>query len=241
MSGFALLSFCLALITLPLNALSRIAHFPLGFLSCIAAVICGHMALKQIRTQSNLGGRGFALAGLIIGYIAIALITLSFGLLLFRPNGTLGTNTTALTIQTQPAEPPLTTNPNTIDIPAQPVSGTVEKQPFTVNNGEIAAGVLDLQDAAKNPDIEVLIFLFLKPDESLTGLKRIVPGQSTVPHIHVRWKDGDTRRSVALTRGYVMRLEFGDHKGNVVPGKIYLELPAAYGTKLTGTFEAKVK
>ncbi|MGZ5543136.1 MAG: hypothetical protein ACXWIU_00555, partial [Limisphaerales bacterium] len=37
MSGLAILSFCLALMTFPLNALSRVAHLPIGLLGCIPA------------------------------------------------------------------------------------------------------------------------------------------------------------------------------------------------------------
>lgn len=241
MSGFALLSFCLALITLPLNALSRIAHVPLGFLSCVAAVICGHLALKQIRTQSNMGGRGYALAGLIIGYIAIALTVTSAVYLIYHPNGTIGTNTTSVTMEPRPAETPITTNPNTVEIPAQAVTGTVEKIPFTLKQAELESDTLHLRDDANDPNSEVLILLSLQTNEPLNGLKRIVPGQTPAPHIHLRWKEGASRRSVALTAGYVMHLEFGQRNGTVIPGKVYLELPSSYGTKLSGTFEATVK
>jgi uncharacterized membrane protein len=45
--------------------------------SAIAAVILGHMARKQIRESGGQqGGDGMALAGLIIGYIFIALLVL---------------------------------------------------------------------------------------------------------------------------------------------------------------------
>ena len=45
-----------------------------GFAS-IAAVICGHMALSQIKKSGNiLQGRGMAIAGLVLGYIEIAFI-----------------------------------------------------------------------------------------------------------------------------------------------------------------------
>jgi hypothetical protein len=43
----------------------------------IPAVICGHLALRRIqRSGGSLGGRGLALAGLITGYVGIALIAL---------------------------------------------------------------------------------------------------------------------------------------------------------------------
>lgn len=43
-------------------------------LASIAAVICGHMALKQTKTNPALGGRGMAFAGLILGYVGVAVL-----------------------------------------------------------------------------------------------------------------------------------------------------------------------
>jgi hypothetical protein len=37
----------------------------------IPAVICGHLALSRIRRTPQLGGRGLAIAGLIIGYVGL--------------------------------------------------------------------------------------------------------------------------------------------------------------------------
>ena len=39
----------------------------------LAGIICGHIALNQIKTTGE-GGRGLALAGLIIGYIFMAIV-----------------------------------------------------------------------------------------------------------------------------------------------------------------------
>ena len=48
----------------------------------IPAVICGHMALSQINnSQLPMGGRGMAIAGLVLGYLEI-LITVGFGIFL---------------------------------------------------------------------------------------------------------------------------------------------------------------
>jgi hypothetical protein len=48
---------------------------PLGPLFGIPAVICGHVAQSRIRNSGGtLGGAGLAIAGLITGYIAIAMI-----------------------------------------------------------------------------------------------------------------------------------------------------------------------
>lgn len=50
------------------------AVFPL--LASLAAIITGHMALKQTRPGSALGGRGMAIAGLILGYVGVAILAL---------------------------------------------------------------------------------------------------------------------------------------------------------------------
>ncbi|WP_197429204.1 DUF4190 domain-containing protein, partial [Microbacterium sp. CCH5-D1] len=45
----------------------------LPILASIAAVITGHMALKQTKSDPSVGGRGMAIAGLILGYAMIAI------------------------------------------------------------------------------------------------------------------------------------------------------------------------
>jgi hypothetical protein len=42
-------------------------------LASIAAVVTGHMALGQIKRQPETGGRGLAIAGLILGYAVVAI------------------------------------------------------------------------------------------------------------------------------------------------------------------------
>ncbi len=45
-----------------------------GVFSGVPAVICGHMALAQIQKDPvRVGGRGMAIAGLVLGYISIAM------------------------------------------------------------------------------------------------------------------------------------------------------------------------
>lgn len=52
-------------------------------LASIVAVITGHMALKQLKANPVLGGRGMAIAGLITGYIGVGILALSIVILLF--------------------------------------------------------------------------------------------------------------------------------------------------------------
>jgi hypothetical protein len=62
----------------PLNNLA-IASFSLGlsqiffwFLASIPAIICGHLARRQIRRRGEQGA-GFAMAGLVLGYLGLGL------------------------------------------------------------------------------------------------------------------------------------------------------------------------
>ncbi|WP_309712266.1 DUF4190 domain-containing protein [Pseudolysinimonas sp.] len=58
----------------PTNTLAIIALI-LGFVVPLGGIICGHIALGQIKRTGE-GGRGLALAGLILGYVFTAIIVL---------------------------------------------------------------------------------------------------------------------------------------------------------------------
>jgi hypothetical protein len=47
---------------------------PLGLIFIIAAIVCGHLGRSACNKNQNLGGRGLALAGLIIGYSTLILL-----------------------------------------------------------------------------------------------------------------------------------------------------------------------
>ena len=67
-SGLAIASLVCGLLTL----------FAFPYLG-IAAVVCGHLALSQIRSSGGfVEGRGFALAGLILGYLLLGLGLIGF-------------------------------------------------------------------------------------------------------------------------------------------------------------------
>lgn len=69
-SGLAITSLVFGLIGVVLSWLVIPA------IASIVAVITGHMALRQIRNNPVLGGRGMAITGLITGYIGIGIIVL---------------------------------------------------------------------------------------------------------------------------------------------------------------------
>ncbi|MGQ9926830.1 MAG: DUF4190 domain-containing protein [Chloroflexaceae bacterium] len=49
----------------------------LPLIGALVAVVCGHLALKEIReSRGRLAGQGMAMAGLVLGYIQIVLTAL---------------------------------------------------------------------------------------------------------------------------------------------------------------------
>ncbi len=63
----------------------------------ILAVIFGHIALSQIKKSNGMvGGRGLAIAGLIIGYITIALVVIFVGFIVLAVVLAPGGGTTSL-------------------------------------------------------------------------------------------------------------------------------------------------
>lgn len=65
--------------------------FALPFIGALVAVICGHIARGEIRRMppGSIEGDGLAIAGLILGYLQLALcllgVLLLLGLLMFLP------------------------------------------------------------------------------------------------------------------------------------------------------------
>ena len=67
--GFAIASLALSIMSVALG--------PFGF---IPGIICGHLGLRRISRDSLKTGRGLAIAGLIIGYLALV----AFVILVYR-------------------------------------------------------------------------------------------------------------------------------------------------------------
>ncbi len=55
----------------------------LPFLASVVAVITGHLALRKTKTDPSVGGRGMAFAGLIMGYVMVAVSVILLGVVLF--------------------------------------------------------------------------------------------------------------------------------------------------------------
>ena len=72
MSGFGIASLIMSSLSVFIG--------PFGFLP---AIVLGHVARRETRNDPDLGGRGMALAGLIIGYVCLGIFTALVVLFLF--------------------------------------------------------------------------------------------------------------------------------------------------------------
>jgi len=81
-NGLAIASMVLGLISLPV-----MLGCAFGILTAIPAVICGHLSLTQMKQNVFQTGRGFAITGIVTGYLTIlvtAIFVLIFGFAIAR-------------------------------------------------------------------------------------------------------------------------------------------------------------
>jgi hypothetical protein len=72
-SPLAAVSMVTGIVGLPLALVCGI----FGFIAPVTAIVCGHLASSQIKkSNGTVSGKGMALAGLILGYAAVALYVL---------------------------------------------------------------------------------------------------------------------------------------------------------------------
>jgi hypothetical protein len=222
------------------------------FLTAIAGVICGHIARKKIRRDPSLSGNGLALAGLVIGYVMIALMGFfltTFVINFYRvakqvkaemQSGSFSTNFTSGGVEAD--RPPL-------PVPANAVRGTIKGQPFTYTKSTLnkAMSMLTISEGSGFiADREVTIFLFLKPDESLENrtFRFNATGNGMFPHVHLSWKaDGANEglKTQTVTSGYTLEMKTGSITDKSISGSIHLKVTGKTPAELDGNFNATVE
>jgi len=135
-------------------------------------------------------------------------------------------------------------------IPEGRANGMLSGTNFLVENVRIdtvgTAQVLRLlQGAAASPDREVLIYLHLKPGETLSGHTWAVTKDMTgsaAPQVTKRWKT-DPKHAPQLKsylNGYALKLEMGQLTNGLVSGKIFLALPDPEKSVVAGYFNGAI-
>ncbi len=78
-SGMAIASLILSILSFFFTLITLF----LGPLLSVPAILCGHKARSECRRESSVKGRGLALAGVVIGYVSLALSIGGIAILLF--------------------------------------------------------------------------------------------------------------------------------------------------------------
>jgi hypothetical protein len=126
--------------------------------------------------------------------------------------------------------------------PDKPAAGKLLGGDFKIEKAELGGGVLKLRQGKEFfADAEVIIFLFLKPGESVESKSYQVAADDKggeKPHVYIkRIPPGEKLPAgPGFTSGYAMKLEFGKAKEGKIPGKIYVCLPDEQKSFVAGTF-----
>jgi len=133
-----------------------------------------------------------------------------------------------------------------VKMPETVAGGMIHGDSFTVESASLENGVLTIRDGKDFfPDHALMIFLFLKKDETAGGKSFNITRTSgfSSPHIHMKWRpEGkDVPETEMFTDNYVMRLEFGVMENGKLSGKIYVCLSDKTKSFVGGSFEAEVK
>ena len=135
-------------------------------------------------------------------------------------------------------------------IPSGRANGTLAGTNFVPETARIdpvgTAHVLRLlQGQVAAPDHEVLVYLHLKPGETVGGQTLNISQDMSgvgVPQVTKLWKKNPRFAAAfkSFTSGYAMRLELGQPADGTVPGKIYLALPDPEQSVVAGNFKATI-
>ena len=130
--------------------------------------------------------------------------------------------------------------------PDRPAAGKIHGLDFKVESAKMEkGGILTIRQGKDFfAEREMVIFLFLKPGESIQGKSyQISPkdpaGASPTPSIHIDWQEqpGSAPKPAVFSDQYAMKLEFGQTAAGKLPFKIYLCLPDKEKSYVAGNCE----
>ena len=131
-------------------------------------------------------------------------------------------------------------------IPEGKANGSITGTNFVVETAFCTPQMLGLyQGTPRSPDCALVVYLNLKPGESLTNRTFTVEPDkrdSGVRSVLKEWKT-DPRyapHTKPFSSGYLMKLELGDMTSNILSGKIYVALPDTEQSVVAGLFKATV-
>jgi hypothetical protein len=157
------------------------------------------------------------------------------------------TEPAAATPEAPPLPPPTLvwmTNLANAVIPTNAAYGKITTNDFKYDSARVDNGILVLrQGKGALPDMELGVFFGLKAGESLAGKSIDVAAEARVaPRVWKKWKatGKPALQQKVYSKGYAMKLQFGEVREDKVTGKIYLCLPDEEQSVVAGSFAASV-
>ena len=161
-----------------------------------------------------------------------------------------GTNAQSGAAEEQPVPPKWTLDLAKIKLQRGKVNGSISGTNFVAGgvfvdvNG--ATHLLSMREGTNYfSDREVLVYLKLKPGESLKGQTWSIGSdtRTNVPTVVKKWRPNPryAPQQKSFANGYAMKLEFVNQSADLAQGRIYLALPDAERTVLAGQFSATIR
>ena len=124
-------------------------------------------------------------------------------------------------------------------IPDSPVAGRIHERDFICDRAILQGGALTLRGAA---DLGATINFGGVLPEALVGQSiNVATNAEKAARVILRWKEGNLSLRENFTNGYALRIEFGLLENNHLPGKVYLCMPDAEKSYITGNFNAEIR
>lgn len=139
--------------------------------------------------------------------------------------------------RTQPGNPAWTSDISTVSFPAHAVSGKVRGQDFTAR--AISLRPRELRIKSEN-GMQLDIYRLGNAIEGRSYEVRPRDSERDNPRVRIVWEEEDAVMTATFSKGYAMKLQFGEAINHTVTGKIYLCLPDTSKSFVAGTFEARL-
>jgi len=124
-------------------------------------------------------------------------------------------------------------------IPDSPAAGRIHGRDFICDRAILQGGTLTLRGAT---DLGATINFGGVLPEALAGQSiNVATNAEKAARVILRWKEGNLSLRENFTNGYALRIEFGLLDNNHLPGKVYLCMPDAEKSYITGNFNTEIR
>ena len=126
-----------------------------------------------------------------------------------------------------------------VTIPDSTAAGRIHGRDFICDRAILQGGTLTLRGAT---DLGATINFGGVLPEALAGQSiNVATNAEKAARVILRWKEGNLSLRENFTNGYALRIEFGLLDDNRLPGKVYLCMPDAEKSYITGNFDAEIR